>query len=142
MERGVLGVDREQQPSAPLLRRERELAGGNEALLVRERECDAALERPQRRADAGEADHGVEHHVRLRGLEQLRQVAAHLSQLDAVLGGERAQVGRSCRERTQLQLGVSLHDLDRLPADRAGGAEKRDSLHGHSVPYASAMTAK
>ena len=45
--------------------RERELAGGDEALLVRERERDAALERPERRAEAGEADDRVQDDVRL-----------------------------------------------------------------------------
>ena len=56
VERRVLAVDGQQQAPAPLPRRERELAGGDEALLVRERERDAALERPERRADAREAD--------------------------------------------------------------------------------------
>ena len=55
-ERGVLRVDGQQSSSTPLLRGERERSGGDEALLVRKRERDAALERPERRADAGEAD--------------------------------------------------------------------------------------
>ena len=46
----MLAVDRQQQASPTLARGERELAGGDEALLVRERERDAALERPERRA--------------------------------------------------------------------------------------------
>ena len=77
-ERRVLAVDREQQAAAPLLRGQRELAGGDEALLVRERERDAALERPERRADAREADDRVQDDVRLGALEQLGQVAADL----------------------------------------------------------------
>ena len=64
----------------------------------------------------------------------------HLRVLDAVLARELRQVGRARRERTELELGVPLHDVDRLPADRAGGAEQRYPLHGHSVPYARAMT--
>ena len=64
-ERRVLAVDRDQLAPAPLLRRQRELAGGHEALLVRERERDAVLERPHRRREAGEADDGVEHEVGL-----------------------------------------------------------------------------
>ena len=56
MERGVLAVDRDQEPSSPLSRAERELAGRDEALLVRERERDAVLERPERRANACESD--------------------------------------------------------------------------------------
>ena len=79
-ERRVLAVDRDQRASAPLLRRERELAGGDEALLVRERERDAALERPHRRREPGEADDRVQHEVGLGALEQLGQVAPGLRQ--------------------------------------------------------------
>ena len=136
----MLGVDGQQQASTPLPRRERELAGRDEALLVRERERDAALERPERRADAGEADDRVQDDVRLRGFEQLGDVATDLRVLDAVLARQLRQVGRAGREGTELELGVPLNDLDRLPADRAGGAEQRYPLHGHSVPYAKAMT--
>ena len=136
----MLGVDGEQQASTPLLRGERELAGRDEALLVRERERDTALERPERRADAGEADDRIQDDVRLRGFEQLGDVAADLRVRDAVLARQLRQVGRAGRESAELELGVPLHDLDRLPADRAGGAEQRYPLHGHSVPYARAMT--
>ncbi len=79
-ERRVLAVDRDQQPAAALARRERQLACGDEALLVRERERDAALERPHRRRQAGEAERGVEDDVGLRALEQLGRVAADLRQ--------------------------------------------------------------
>ncbi len=51
-ERRVLAVDRDQEPAAALAGGERELAGGDEALLVRERERDAVLERPHRRGQA------------------------------------------------------------------------------------------
>ena len=139
-ERGVLGVDGQQQASSPLPRRERELAGCDEALLVRERERDAALERPERRADAGKADDRVQDDVRLGGFEQRGDVATALRVLDAVLARQLRQVGRAGCEGTELELGVPLNDLDRLPADRAGGAEQRYPLHGHSVPYAKAMT--
>ena len=61
----MLAVDRQEQPSPPLLRCERELAGSDEALLVGERERDAALERPERRREAREADDGVQDDVRL-----------------------------------------------------------------------------
>ena len=79
-ERRVLAVDRQDPAAAPLPRGEGELAGGDEALLVREREVDAALERPERRVHSGEADDGVEDDVRLRALEQLGQVASDLLQ--------------------------------------------------------------
>ena len=130
MQRRVLGVDRQQQAAAPLLRRERELAGGDEALLVRERERHAALERPERRLDAREADDRVQHDVRLGRLEQRRQVAADLDVRDAVRGREPVEVGRRRRERAELELGIAVDDVDRLPADRAGRAEKRDPPHG------------
>ncbi len=139
-ERRVLGVDRQQQASSPLPRLQRQGAGGDEALLVRERERDPALERPQGCADPGEADHRIQDDVRRRGLEQLREVAADLRVRDGLLRGERGEVGRPGGKSAQLELRVPLHDLDRLPANRAGGAEQRDSFHGHSVPYASAMT--
>ena len=63
---------------------DREVAGRDEALLVRESERHAALERPQRRADAGEADDRVQDEVGLRVLEELGEVAADLRVLDAV----------------------------------------------------------
>ena len=53
------------RPPPRSLRLERKLAGGDEALLVREREVDAVLERPERRVNPGEADDGVEDDVRL-----------------------------------------------------------------------------
>jgi hypothetical protein len=60
LERGrVLAVDREQQASAPLLRGQRELARGNEALLVGERERHAVLQGPERGRQACEADDRV-----------------------------------------------------------------------------------
>src|ERR1044072_9889847 len=56
VERRVLAVDGQQQPSPMLLRGDGELARCDEALLVRERERDPLLERPERRPDAGESD--------------------------------------------------------------------------------------
>jgi hypothetical protein len=76
--RRVLAVDGKQSAAAAHLRGEREVARGDEALLVRKREVDAALERPQRRRKPGEPDDRVQHEVRLRPVEQLREVAADL----------------------------------------------------------------
>jgi hypothetical protein len=76
----MLAVDGQQQPSSPLLGGQRELAGGDQALLVREREGDAALERPERCGQPGEADDRIQDDVRLRAVEQLREVAAYLGQ--------------------------------------------------------------
>ena len=123
-ERRVLAVDRDQLAPAPLLRRERELAGGDEALLVRERERDAALERPHRRREAGEADDGVQDDVGLGALEQLGRVAAGLRQRREPV--DRLRPGRRGDE---LELGMRVDHLDRLPPDRAGRAEQGDPLH-------------
>src|SRR5439155_11165892 len=77
-DRRVLAVYGEEKAAAAPLRRERELAGRDEALLVRECERDAVLERPERRRQAGEADDRVEHDVRPGALEQLGEIAAGL----------------------------------------------------------------
>ena len=87
----VLAVDGQQAAAAPTARGEREVAGRDEALLVGEREVDAVLERPQRRREPGEADDGVQHHVRLGALEQRDRVAADLRVRHAVLGRERVE---------------------------------------------------
>jgi hypothetical protein len=76
----VLAVHGQDPAAAPLARGERELPGGDEALLVREREVDAVPERPQRRVDAGEADDRVEDDIGLRAFEELGEVAADLLQ--------------------------------------------------------------
>ena len=136
-ERRVLAVDREQPPSAPLPRRERELACRDETLLVREREVDAALERPERRGQAGEADDGVQHDVRLGPLEQLDEVAADLGQRREPVDRLRAR-GRS----DELELRVRVDDLERLPADRAGGAQEGDPLHWPSSVAAGGLSVR
>ena len=60
VERRVLGVDRD-QPCAALSRRvEHQRAARDEALLVRERNVDARLERCERRAEACDADARVQ----------------------------------------------------------------------------------
>ena len=87
------------------------------------------LERPERRADAGEADDRVEDDVRLAPLEELDGVAADLGVLDAVLGRELVERRRARLQRAELELGMRRDDLDRLAADRAGRAEKRDASH-------------
>ena len=128
-ERRMLAVDREDPSASPLARGEGELAGGDEALLVCQREVDAALERPERRVHSGKADDGVEHDVGLSALEQLGQVASDRFQrrVDVVERG-RARCGGA-----ELELGMRLDDLDRLAADRAGCAKERDALHPPSV---------
>src|SRR2546423_15102896 len=55
----VLAVDRQEEASAAGVGPPGQLAAGDEALLVREREVDTVLETPERRPEAGEADDGV-----------------------------------------------------------------------------------
>ena len=133
----VLAVDGDETPSPALLRVESKISGRDEALLVCEREIDAALERPQRCGQTGEADHGVQDEIRCGPLEQLDQVAADLSQGREPVDRLRARGGGA-----ELQLGVVLDDLERLTTDRAGGAQEGDSLHPGSVGSPEAATVR
>ena len=103
----MLAVDGQEQPSSPLPRGDREIAGGDEALLVRERERDAALERPERRAHSREPDDGVQHEVGLGGVEELGDVAADLDVLASQLRRELVERLRARRERAHRELGVA-----------------------------------
>ena len=120
----MLAVDRQQPAPSPLPRGEREVAGGDEALLVRERQVDAALERPERHGQPGEAHDRVEDDVGLGALQQLGQVAADLGQRREPV--DRRRAGRGGDE---LEVGMRVDDLDRLAADRAGGADEGDPSH-------------
>ena len=124
----VLAVDRQQQPSPPLPRRDRELARDDQALLVCERERDSTLERPEGGIEPREPDDGVEDEVGLRPLEQLGQVAADLRERRKIV--DRLRAGRGGDE---LQLGMRLDDFQRLPPDRAGGPEQRYAFHPVSL---------
>ena len=96
---------------------------------------DAALERPERRGQAGEADDRVQDDVRLGALEQLGQVAADLRQRREPVDRLRARGGGD-----ELELGVRVDDLERLAADRAGGAEEGDAFHLLEVYEPTAVT--
>ena len=89
----MLRVDRQQPPSSPPPRGHRQVAACDEALLVGEREVDAALERPERRRQAREADHRVQDDVRLGPLQQLGQVAAYLRERREAVDRGRARGG-------------------------------------------------
>ena len=129
-ERGVLAVDRQRPSAAARLRGEsrarRRRRGDSLFASARSTPCSS---RPERRVDAGEPDDRVQHDVGLRPLEQLGEVAADLLErrVDVV---ERRRAGR---DGAELELRVRLDDLDRLAADRAGGAEEGDAFHGSSV---------
>ncbi len=115
-DRRMLAVDRKQEPSTPSPRSECKVPGGDEALLVRERERDPTLERPQRGADSGEADDRVQDEVGLAGVQDLGQVAADLDVLDTVLRGELVEWLRARCERDDLEIGMASDDLQRLPS--------------------------
>ena len=128
-ERRVLAVHGDEAPAAARVRGEGELTGRDETLLVRQRERDAALEGPDRRGQPCEAERRVEDDVGLRAFEQLRRVAADLSERREPLERRRAGSGRH-----ELEPLVGVDHLERLPPDRPGGAQEGDPLHGDSVP--------
>jgi ribosomal protein S18 acetylase RimI-like enzyme len=130
----VLTVDRNEPATTASLRRQGELAGGDETLLVREREIDAALESPERRGQSCEADHCVQNEVRLGSLEQLGEIAAGLGQRRKPVDGLRARCGGA-----ELELGMRFDDLQRLVPDRAGSAEERDPFHRTKCRFAAVI---
>ena len=66
VQRGVLGVDRDQLGAGGLGERGHELAADDQRLLVGQRDVDALGERDDRRAEAGRADDRVERRGRRR----------------------------------------------------------------------------
>ena len=134
-DRRVLAVDRDQVALAAGSGLQRKVAGRDEALLVREGERDAVLERPHRRNQAGEADDGVQHDVRLGALEQLGRVSPGLSQRRQPVDRLRPR-----RRRHELELRMRVDHLDRLAPDRAGRAKQGDPLHSLSVAPGSRST--
>ena len=134
VERRVLAVHGQEQPSPTLVRGDGELAGRDEALLVGERERHTVLERPQRRPDAGESDDGVQDDVGAAALQQSNGIPADLGVLDGMLGGELPEWRRAGLERAQLELRMLGDDFDRLPADRPRRPEDRDTFHAARMP--------
>src|SRR5688500_15687130 len=92
---GVLAVDRQEEPSTPLSRSERELTRRDEAFLVRESEGDAPLERPEGRRQAGKADDRVQDDVGRRVVQQGGRIPSRLDMLDTVFGRERRELART-----------------------------------------------
>ena len=135
-DRGVLGVDRDDL--ARSRQRGDQVAADDERLLVRERERAARLERrecgsePDRAGDAVEDDVGLDIPHQLLGL-----VGAERGVLDAELGGLRVQrrAVRAGRQADDLEpAGVRADDVERLRADRSGGAEDQHASHPASLP--------
>ncbi len=157
-EGGVLGVDREQPLGLALDQVHHELASHDQALLVRQGEDLAALERGERRSETCRADETVHHDVRL-GLpgDRLGGVRAD----DQLHTGERAElrldvvgrvlVGDGDERRQELPdlpdeqvlvraprgqaddlepIGVAPDDVERLGADRPCRSEDGEGPHG------------
>ena len=133
VDRGMLAVDGDQPPAATVKRRAGERAARDQALLVRQRQSDAVLERPERRADAGEADDRVQDDIRPGRLEQRRRVSTDLGQRTGVRGDDLVARTRARRDRAQLEVGVGVDDLERLTTDRSGCSEESDTSHHVSV---------
>ncbi len=85
-------------PASARAGRERELAGGDEALLVRERERDAVLERPHRRDQPGEAHDRVQDDV---GLGRARAARSGLPRSASAAPALRSAASRRSRRRAR-----------------------------------------
>ena len=154
VQRGVLGVDRDQRRAAPARRVEHERAAGDEALLVRERDVDAGLERGERRVQPGDADARVQHEVgRDLGCEPGDAIRAleHASceprartgrglaigegdRVHAMQPGELAELAIAAAggQGDNLNVREGLDDIEGLTADRARRAEQGEALHEKS----------
>ena len=73
VQRGVLGVDRDDLRAGRLGERHDQLAADDERLLVGEREVDPLGQRHDRRAEPGRADDRVQHEVGVRARDELDQ---------------------------------------------------------------------
>jgi hypothetical protein len=151
LEGGVFGVDRQDRPTSPPRGGKHELAARHEALLVREGEVEAPLERVEAGLEPGGADHGVEHDRRAGGVDQLDERARAAQDRPAELGrgtlsggriGQRQHLGsrgargrdetldvRARGQRDDLEVIMRGDDVQCLRPDRAGRAEDGDALH-------------
>ena len=155
VQRGVLGVDRDQLRAGGLGQRGHELAADDERLLVGQRDVDALGERDDRRAQAGRADDRVEHEVgartprraargprarraprrrstpRPRARRRRRPRARSGATPCAARLLDERLVRRAGGQPDQLELARgALDDVERLRADRARGAEDEEPPHG------------
>ena len=151
-ERRVLGVDRDDLRLGRFGQGRDQLAADDQALLVREGEVDALAQRDDRRPQAGRAGDRVQDEVGLGRRDELAHAlgpgedaralgraplrdgrVGDRDALHAVLVGlgDRVFPARLSRDADQLKvLPRGLDHLERLHADRAGGAEHDHTLHG------------
>ena len=139
-DRGVLRVDRDDLPRAR--DRRDEVAADDQRLLVREREGAAHLERGEGRAQSDRAGDAVEHDVRLDVAHQLLGLdGAERGVLDVEflgLSAELLPIGSGCQPDDLEPPRVGADDLERLSADRTGGAEDEHATHRASLAAAAA----
>jgi hypothetical protein len=157
VQRGVLGVDRDQLGAGGLGQRHHEVPADDERLLVGERDVDALRQRHHGRAEAGRADDRVEHeigvglghephqplgpgeHLALRpqlGGAGGGVAVAERDAVDAVLVRERHQrlVRALGRQPHELELVARAgDDVERLGTDGAGRAEDQEPFHRRSM---------
>ena len=157
VQRGVLGVDRDQLRARGLRQRHHQLAAHDERLLVGQRDVDPLGERDDRRTEAGRPDDRVEHEVGAALGDEPHQAlgpgqhlaagpglrgarggvgVAERDPPDAVRAGLRHErlvraLGRQPDELERLRR--ACDDVERLRADRARGAEDQEPLHCASM---------
>ena len=142
--RRVLEVDRDQRGARAGPRGRDEVAAGHQALLVRERHGNPAVERRQRRPQARRAHEGVQDQVGLRGVDERREggVVRH-GPAAGRAGGVAHAVGRrlgvhlgqasAAGEPAGLQIAGRRDDLEGLNPDGSGGPQDEYACHRASV---------
>ena len=136
----VLGVDRHDLAAARGPGFGDDRPRRDQAFLVREREPFAGCEGGEGGGQAREPDDGIEDDIRLRQPGELGELFVGRAGTNAVgRHAERRRLfGEECgiaarRERDHVEVvAVSLDDVERLSADRAGRSENGDAArHGH-----------
>ena len=165
VQRGVLGVDRQQPGAGGLRERADQLAAHHERLLVGQRDVDPLAERDDGRPEAGGADDRVDDEVGVGvgdepdealGAGQHLALGPHLGRAgrgvgvrqrdpaDPVRAGERDELGvrGPRREPDELEaLAGAGDDVERLGSDRARRAEDEQPRHEPPIVAAGAYGA-
>ena len=152
MERGMLGVHRDDASAGGLGQRHHQLAAHHQAFLVGQRKVDSLAERGDRWSQSCRADQAIEHQVAVALGDQLHEplrTGQHLAarpQLGGAGGGrlvrerhalhaealglldERFHAGRGGK-RDNLEVGAPLNDVECLRADRPRRAEDDHPSH-------------
>ena len=114
----MLAVDGKEEPTAPPPGSDGQIAGRDQALLVRQRERDAALERPQSGSDAREADDRIQDQIGLGGVEELESVTVEEALAHPTWSmGPKITVDSATLANKGLEL-IEAHYLFGLPYER------------------------